>query len=45
MENKYIKHIKDYLVQKYGKIQEEWELSIALLEDNIDKYEKCKNDL
>lgn len=42
MENKYIKHIKDYLIQKYGKIQEEWELSIALLADNIDTYEKCK---
>lgn len=42
MENKYIKHIKAYLKKKYGKIQPEWELSIALLADNIKTYEDCK---
>lgn len=42
MENKYVKYIKEYLKSKYGQIAPEWELSIALLADNIDTYEKCK---
>lgn len=42
-ENRYIKAIKAYLVNKYGKVNDEWELSISLLADNIKLYEDCKN--
>ena len=43
MMNKYIEAIQTYLVKKYGKVNDEWELSISLLADNIKLYEDCKN--
>lgn len=41
-ECRYITAIKEYLLSKYGKVNEEWELSIQLLADNIKLYEECK---
>lgn len=42
MENKYVKYIRQYLKEKYSKVNPEWELAIDLLADNIDMYNKCK---
>jgi P27 family predicted phage terminase small subunit len=40
-----INHVKDYLIEKYGVIQPQWELVLGLLEDNINLYKQCKASL
>lgn len=37
-----ISNIRDYLTSKYGTIQPEWELTLYLLQDNIELYQKCQ---
>ena len=44
-ENKYITAIKKYLVEKYGSVKEEWELSISMLVDTLETYAECKKVL
>lgn len=44
-ENKYIKAIKKYLIEKYGSVKEEWELSISMLVDTLETYAECKKVL
>ncbi|MCH5234925.1 MAG: P27 family phage terminase small subunit [Muribaculaceae bacterium] len=44
-ENKYITTIKKYLVEKYGSVKEEWELSISMLVDTLETYAECKKVL
>ena len=42
---KYINNVKSYLKEKYGKINKEWSPALALLEDNFELYEKCKESI
>lgn len=37
-----IDDIRTYLVKRFGAVQPEWELNLALLADNIDLYKSCK---
>lgn len=41
----YRKYIEDYLIQKYGKIEDNWLLMIDLLEDNVQQYHEVKRVL
>ena len=42
---KYIKNVRKYLIGRYGKINEEWEGILLLLADNLDLYQKCKEEV
>lgn len=42
---KYIKNVRKYLVDRYGKVNDEWEGVISLLADNMDLYIKCKEEI
>lgn len=37
--------IEAYLIEKYGKIQDEWRLTLFLLRDNIEQYVACKKSI
>jgi len=38
----YRKYIETYLINKYGKIEDEWQLMIDLLMDNLRQYKEVK---
>lgn len=37
----YIKKVNEFLVEKYGNVQPQWEAVIKLLADNLDLYQDC----
>lgn len=37
----YIKAVQDYITNKYGKVNAEWEAILMLLADNLDLYKAC----
>lgn len=37
-----INSIREYLINQYGNIQPQWELTLTLLQDNIEMYQQCK---
>lgn len=42
---KYIKNVRKYLVDRYGKVNDEWEGVLSLLADNMDLYLQCKVEI
>lgn len=40
---KYITAVKKYLKEKYGRVNQEWELGLQLLADKLELYIKCKD--
>ncbi len=42
---KYIADIESYLIKQYGVINNEWRLTIDLLKDNIELYNRCKESI
>lgn len=44
-KEKYIKAIETYLINKYGKLQEEWCVLIDLFVENLELYIECKKVL
>lgn len=43
--NKVIKSAEEYLIKRFGKVNDEWILTLKLLEDNINLYEECKKSI
>ena len=41
----FIAAANDALIQKYGKVNEEWQAVIMLLADNLDLYKQCKRSV
>lgn len=41
----YITSIRAFLIEKFGKINKEWEGAISMLEQNFDLFLKCKKAL
>lgn len=41
----YIKNVQEYLTNKYGKVNAEWECILVLLADNIDLYKECRKSV
>ena len=41
----YITSIRSFLIEKFGKINKEWEGAISMLEQNFDLFLKCKKAL
>lgn len=41
----YLLGIENYLINKYGKVNDEWNTLLMLLADNIDIYIQCKNSI
>lgn len=39
------KNIDEYLIQRWGTVKEEWKLTIKMLLDNIDLYNKCIDEI
>ena len=35
------KNIDEYLIQRWGTVKEEWKLTIKMLLDNVEIYNKC----
>lgn len=42
---KLIVSIENYLIEKYGKVSPEWQLSLQMLQDNIDLYKECQKNI
>lgn len=36
----YIQNIRDYLVEEYGSVKPEWELTLILLQNTIERYNR-----
>ena len=41
-KEKYVKAIQEYLINKYGKLQDEWQVLIDLFVENLELYIECK---
>ena len=39
------KNIDEYLIQRWGTVKEEWKLTIKMLLDNIDLYNRCIDEI
>lgn len=39
------KNIDEYLIQRWGTVKEEWKLTIKMLLDNIEIYNKCIDEI
>lgn len=42
---KTMKQVEDYLIQKYGEIQPQWEMTLKLMADNLDLLDDCKESV
>ena len=42
---KTMKQVENYLIEKYGTIQEQWELTLKLMADNLDLLQECKDSV
>lgn len=40
-----INSVREYLSNKYGTIKPEWELTLTLLQDNIELYQNCQQSI
>jgi len=41
----YLEKVNEYLTEKYGKVNAEWEANIMILADNLDLYKECKKSI
>ena len=41
----YITSFRSFLIEKFGKINKEWEGAISMLEQNFDLFLKCKKSI
>ena len=41
----YLEKVNEYLVSKYGKVNDEWEANLMILADNLDLYKDCKKSI
>ena len=41
----YLMKVEDYLVNKYGAVNPQWEAMLILLADNLDLYGECKKSV
>lgn len=39
------KNIDEYLIKRWGTVREEWTLTIKMLMDNVELYNKCLDEL
>lgn len=44
-ENKVIQDIERYLTERYGKVNDEWRLTLSLLKDNLTLYSMCMKSI
>lgn len=42
---KTMKQVEDYLIQKYGSIQPQWEMTLRLMADNLDLLDECRESV
>ena len=42
---KYLKAVKKFLKEKYGKINDEWQQPLEILADNYEIYQQCKESI
>lgn len=40
-----IDDVRAYLIKRFGEVQPEWELDLALLYDNIELYKECTKNI
>lgn len=41
----YMNDIEEYLIKRFGSVQDEWNLTLALLADNVELYKQCKESV
>ena len=41
----YMNDIEEYLIKRFGSVQEEWNLTLALLADEVELYKQCKESV
>lgn len=41
----YIQKVEQFLIEKYGNVQPQWEAVIKLLADNIELYNECQDSI
>ena len=42
---KTMKQVETYLIEKYGSIQPQWEMTLKLMADNLDLLQECKESV
>lgn len=42
---KTMKQVENYLIEKYGEIKPQWELSLSLMADNLELLQECKDSV
>ncbi len=42
---KYLKAVKKFIKEKYGKINDEWQQPLEILADNYEIYQQCKESI
>lgn len=42
---KYLTAVRNYLKEKYGKVNTEWEQILEILGDNLELYQQCKSSI
>ena len=41
----YLEKVEEYLISKYGAVNQEWEANLMILADNLDLYKDCKKSI